>query len=157
MDYLHSLESPLINSNLKSSNVLLSNKVISQGLAKACLSDYCLGKRYLDEGVRWAAPEFLNSNISNAKSDVYSFGIIMWEVFSRKRPFYHLTQEKVIEAISVKKERPSMLDVEKHVLKELPELIEMTKKCWCENPEHRPSFSDILCQIRVTMKKKNLI
>jgi serine/threonine protein kinase len=158
MDYLHSLEEPMINTNLKSSNTLLSNRVVSNGLAKAYLTDYCISKNFSDEGIRWTAPEVLSDKSkSTSKADVYSFAIIMWEVFCRKRPFYNLTHDKVIEAISVRKDRPSLLDVEKQIGREVPELVDLIKKCWCENPDHRPTFTDILSTLRDTMRKLKLI
>jgi serine/threonine protein kinase len=156
MDYLHSLENPLINANLKSSNVLLSNRVVSDGLAKAYITDYCLSKSFCDEGVRWTAPELLNDKSQQStKSEVYSFAIIMWEMFTRKRPFYNLTHDKVIEAI-YRKERPGLLEIEMLVARELPELIELIKKCWCENANDRPTFADIIGTLRESMRKLKL-
>ncbi|CAN0134909.1 unnamed protein product, partial [Hapterophycus canaliculatus] len=37
-------------------------------------------------------PQVLDSEGSTYKSDVYSFGIVVWEVFSRERPWANKTR-----------------------------------------------------------------
>lgn len=69
------------------------------------------------------APEIFNGEKYTVKADVYSFGILMWEIFTRKKPFEEMDHFKIPVAVS-KGERPPL---GKEVNESASKII---KQCW---------------------------
>ncbi|KAL7732194.1 hypothetical protein ACLKA6_018435 [Drosophila palustris] len=93
LEYLHAMEpKPIIHRDIKTKNLLLTNnyrvlKIADFGtvreLATLMTQDYVGTAKYM-------APEIGKGFKYSEKTDVYSFGIVLWEVMSRRKPFYHL-------------------------------------------------------------------
>ncbi|CAM9963608.1 unnamed protein product, partial [Hapterophycus canaliculatus] len=83
-------------------------------------------------------PQVLNSEGSTYKSDVYSFGIVVWEVFSRERPWANKTRPTDILTAVLWGSRPSFrVDAP-------TDILDIAKACWSGEPNERTSFRAIL-------------
>jgi len=113
-------------------------KIGDWGSARAQLS----GSRTMTHGVGtscWLAPEVIKNARSSQYSDVYSFGIILWEIATREEVYGDLEQTQIIAKVANDGLRPP-----------LPEdncLTDLMVKCWCENPEDRLSFKEIVKEL----------
>lgn len=108
-------------------------KVADFGLSRAMEKDYYKGQEILLP-VRWTAPESLQHGKFTSKSDVWSFGIMLWELFSKgTRPYFHFSNKEVIDKVLLgyRMDPPDECP---------PEISELMKRCWNEDPDNRPSF-----------------
>ncbi|CAD5124055.1 DgyrCDS12359 [Dimorphilus gyrociliatus] len=148
--YLHN--SPLhSHGRLKSGNCLVDSRWIVK------LSDFgCPWLRKNDLGSEdcfyqayfWTAPELLRDGCSalrgTQQGDAYSYGIILQEIISRNVPFYSenaISPKEIIECIKHKTGnpfRPRLTDTNCN-----PSLLQLMISCWSEEPEKRPTFSEI--------------
>jgi serine/threonine protein kinase len=87
------------------------------------------------------APELLQSKPFTSKADVYAFGIVLNEMLTRRSPFSGLGPERVSELVLDGK-RP---DVPSTVPRSLEKII---VQCWAQEPQHRPSFAELLEQLQ---------
>lgn len=69
-----------------------------------------------------------------------SFGIVLWEIYTRKSPFFlgEVSFEELVEAVCWENKRPTIPDDCPGSLKAL------IKTCWDGNPAKRPSFEKII-------------
>ncbi|XP_064553661.1 putative mitogen-activated protein kinase kinase kinase 7-like [Drosophila montana] len=92
----------------------------------------------------YMAPEVFNGKRYTEKCDVYSMGITIWEVLSRKVPYYEKHELKQIQLLTQIDDldlRPSLNDL----IFECPEQIKtLMQECWDKNPDKRPSMQGIL-------------
>lgn len=166
MEYLHSKK--IYHGDLNPSNILVKSRNINTDgylHAKVCAfglpSSVSLPQKSNSNQngqlpVIWYAPEVLadqeqSGNADNSKytekADVYSFGMICFELLTGKVPFEdgHLQGDKMSRNIRAG-ERPLFPF---HSPKYLTNL---TKKCWHDDPNQRPSFASI-CRILRYIKR----
>ncbi|CDP08715.1 unnamed protein product [Coffea canephora] len=166
MEYLHSKK--IYHGDLNPSNILVKSRNINTDgylHAKVCAfglpSSVSLPQKSNSNQngqlpVIWYAPEVLadqeqSGNADNSKytekADVYSFGMICFELLTGKVPFEdgHLQGDKMSRNIRAG-ERPLFPF---HLPKYLTNL---TKKCWHDDPNQRPSFASI-CRILRYIKR----
>ncbi|PWA74790.1 PAS domain, Protein kinase-like domain protein [Artemisia annua] len=150
MNYLHRCLPPIIHCDLKSSNLLVDKhwkvKIGDFGLCRIKHESYVTIK----EGTgtpEWTAPEVMLNEQADEKSDVYSYGVLLWEITTKKIPWDGLSSMQVVKAVAFMNQR---LDIPKDVDPRWASLIE---RCLCSEPESRPTFQEILDNLKVLQKR----
>ncbi|GMI37975.1 hypothetical protein TrRE_jg13433 [Triparma retinervis] len=150
MAYLHSQKNPVMHRDLKCSNVLVSKgftlKIADFGESRRRHKTFVL-ENMEDHTMSQAgtllfmAPEMLTERDYDIKVDVYSFSILLVELFNNGDliNFYNSAPALVMHKV-IGGWRPSLEPVRREC-KEVAELVEL---CWCQNPEERFTFVDIL-------------
>ncbi|KAK1276824.1 Protein kinase and PP2C-like domain-containing protein [Acorus gramineus] len=106
----------------------------------------------------YMAPEILRKDVHTEKSDVYSFAISINELLTGVVPYTDLraeaqahtvlemnyTEQQLTAAITSEKLRPALAGSDSGALSSLLLLIQ---RCWDENPQHRPSFTEIVKEL----------
>ncbi|CAM9479866.1 unnamed protein product [Hapterophycus canaliculatus] len=83
-------------------------------------------------------PQVPHSEGRTYKHDVYSFGIVVWEVFSRERPWENKTRPSDILTAVLRGGRPSFRGDAP------PDIVDIAKACWSGKPQERTTFRAIL-------------
>ncbi|NXR53592.1 ANKK1 protein, partial [Hippolais icterina] len=151
MNFLHSMSPPLLHLDLKPGNVLLD------GNMHVKISDFGLSKwmeqssrmQYIESSalrgtLSYIPPEMFlqNSKPPGIKYDVYSFGIVIWEVLMQKKPYAGANMMAIIVKVAAGK-RPGLELVRDDWPGECHQMVDLMKRCWDQDPKHRPSFADI--------------
>ena len=133
LNYLHLIQpDPIVHRDISSANVLLEQLPLNQWRAK--LTDY--GSVNLLRQLRtvnpgspaYAAPEASNPHRQSPKMDVYSFGALVLEMLTGRLP--------------APDDRPGLLRRVHH-----DQLLHLIRRCLSDNPEDRPSASDIIVEL----------
>ncbi|XP_064398652.1 plexin-A2-like [Halichondria panicea] len=88
---------------------------------------------------KWMALESLNDAIFTEKTDVWSYGVTVWEVFNGGRtPYPAVDPLSLIQLLGEGRrlERPLTAAC-------VTEISVVMRKCWREDPEERPTFSQL--------------
>ena len=130
LNYLHLVQpDPIVHRDISSANVLL--EVVQPNQWRAKLTDY--GSVNLVRQLRtenpgspaYAAPEAYNPRLQSPKMDIYSFGALVLEMLTGRLP--------------APDDRPGLLRRVHH-----EQLLRLIRRCLSDNPEDRPSASDII-------------
>jgi serine/threonine protein kinase len=141
LNWLHCMKPPFLHLDLKPANLLIDKndnvKVADFGLSKIQGDEETAGGSPF-----YMAPEVLLGRSVDHKADVYSFGILLWELYTRQKPWEGMfeSEDELINAVCDEEERPP---IPPECPKQLRSLIE---RCWAPNPEDRPSFQEIINQ-----------
>ncbi len=112
----------------------------------------------------WVAPEVLRNTMIPGKfhvrkADVYSYGIIAHEVLFQTQPYGCETDPDIEEKVIIRKVK--CIDGDPYRPK-IPEgkcsngWIELMQLCWCEDPDERPRFPQVLSHIRRLNSNKSI-
>ena len=148
MSYLHSHN--IIHRDLKPGNILLDDflfpKIADFGLSKATHQNEKSVTANSTLGAIKGTPKYISPEIwKNAEytkaCDVYAFSIILYEIITNEKPFKEFNffeiSYKVIQGY-----RPKFL-------KEIPmSYLNLIERCWEKEPENRPTFDQILNQLK---------
>ena len=149
MAYLHARG--LIHRDLKPANVLLDKdgRAVIADFGVARLKDEGGGDMTMEVGTyRWMAPEAFGTGPwpVSQKSDVYSFGIVLWQISSGKLPFADKSNLQAAVAVSLHGLRPTISE-------DCPEKLgSLIKRCWDKDPNARPEFEEVLCELHAVME-----
>ncbi|KAM9322754.1 receptor-interacting serine/threonine-protein kinase 1 isoform 2-T2 [Pholidichthys leucotaenia] len=89
----------------------------------------------------YMAPEHLESihTPSTEKSDVYSFAIVVWVILTGQEPYANARSEDQISQCVRNGDRPTEDVIPDDTL---PEIIQLMRRCWDQNPQERPTFKE---------------
>jgi serine/threonine protein kinase len=154
LQYLHSLENPVLHRDLKSTNVMLTRsckvKLVDFGFAQvrtlvagvqqqqvaSSTPSSSLSLSSMPMSWQWRAPETLCERPSfSTASDVFALGVLAWEVASCQTPYVGQDASTMIACVRAGK-RPLQPQA---APREFAQLIE---RCWAHEPADRPSASD---------------
>jgi hypothetical protein len=98
--------------------------------------------------VPWMAPELLQEtpDADFVLADVYAYGIIMWEVFTRKKPYDGLTAPQVAVSVIRNDLRPTLPHAGQLTEAER-QYVELLGSCWHRDTTVRPVFLDVMNDI----------
>ncbi|XP_058235331.1 protein tyrosine kinase 2 beta, b isoform X3 [Hemibagrus wyckioides] len=91
--------------------------------------------------IKWMAPESINFRRFTTASDVWMFAVCMWEILSRgQQPFYWLENREVINQLEmgIRLPKPELCP---------PALYSLMTRCWSYDPNERPTFTELVCNI----------
>jgi len=142
MVYLQSKN--ILHRDLAARNILIEDNIVK-------VSDFGLSRESPDNyykistskvPVRWTAVEVLEGKAFTSSADVWSYGVTIWEIFSMgKLPFSWLSNKEVTEQVPVG-ERLSKPE-------KCPDQVwNLLVKCWNKDPNSRPSFVQIIHELR---------
>ncbi|XP_038060205.1 hemicentin-1-like [Patiria miniata] len=136
----HLAKAGVIHRDLAARNILLSEGLIAK------VSDFGLSRGediYVQTSrrrvpVRWLAIESIRYKSYTTKSDVWSFGILLWEIVTiGGTPYSTIKSESLAKKLKggYRMPKPSSCNDKSYAL---------MRKCWEEDPNNRPSFSDLV-------------
>ena len=136
MTSLHKLS--IIHRDLKSMNILLDKDYLPRlcdfGIARFSVNNEVLTMRLGTP--HWMAPESLYGKGYSFPVDVYSYAMVLYELLTFKLPWAGMDAIAVTRAVVIEKKRPK--------LPKCPApLYNLITRCWDNNPEQRPTFSEI--------------
>lgn len=157
MAYLHGFRKQIIHRDLKSLNIFLMNAVedgetmpdiriadfgfarIRERVAGGRLAEWATPTRAAGS-MHWMAPEVYNGAKYYHKADVFSFAIVVYEVVCRHMAFEDMDADQAGQVIA-SGGRPSETEFTSEDTPQ--ELLALMKACWSQDPEERPTFSEI--------------
>ena len=133
LNYLHLIQpDPIVHRDISSANVLLEQLPLHSWRAK--LTDYgsvnlvCQLHTENPGSPAYAAPEASNPRLQSPKMDIYSFGALVLEMLTGRLP--------------APDSRPGMFRKVQH-----EQFLRLIRRCLNDNPEDRPSASDIISEL----------
>ncbi|XP_017852225.1 dual specificity protein kinase pyk3 [Drosophila busckii] len=146
LEYLHAQTPKVIHRDLKTHNLLLTNKYRTLKICDFGTVTEMATRMTAEVGTAYyMAPEvaYLKQNNNyTEKCDIYSFGIVLWEVLTRRKPFYHLPNSNsisIIYNVVIDDARPLLDDVK--IETDTDYMRGLLGFCWHKQPELRPTAS----------------
>ncbi|XP_059584075.1 protein-tyrosine kinase 2-beta isoform X7 [Alligator mississippiensis] len=91
--------------------------------------------------IKWMSPESINFRRFTSASDVWMFAVCMWEILSfGKQPFFWLENKDVIGVLEKGDRLPKPDNCP-------PILYTLMTRCWDYDPNERPKFKELVCNL----------
>ncbi|XP_072292708.1 proto-oncogene tyrosine-protein kinase receptor Ret isoform X2 [Eucyclogobius newberryi] len=150
MQYL--AEMKLVHRDLAARNVLVAEgrkmKISDFGLSRDVYEEDSYVKRSKGRiPVKWMAIESLFDHIYTSQSDVWSFGVLLWEIVTLGgNPYPGIAPERLFNLLKTgyRMERPENCS---------QEMYSLMLRCWKQESDKRPTFSDISKELEKMMVK----
>ncbi|XP_018536505.1 proto-oncogene tyrosine-protein kinase receptor Ret [Lates calcarifer] len=150
MQYL--AEMKLVHRDLAARNVLVAEgrkmKISDFGLSRDVYEEDSYVKRSKGRiPVKWMAIESLFDHIYTTQSDVWSFGVLLWEIVTLGgNPYPGIAPERLFNLLKTgyRMERPENCS---------EEMYNLMLRCWKQEADKRPTFSDISKELEKMMVK----
>ncbi|XP_004077559.1 proto-oncogene tyrosine-protein kinase receptor Ret [Oryzias latipes] len=150
MQYL--AEMKLVHRDLAARNVLVAEgrkmKISDFGLSRDVYEEDSYVKRSKGRiPVKWMAIESLFDHIYTTQSDVWSFGVLLWEIVTLGgNPYPGIAPERLFNLLKTgyRMERPENCS---------EEMYSLMLRCWKQESDKRPTFSDISKELEKMMVK----
>ncbi|XP_074532014.1 proto-oncogene tyrosine-protein kinase receptor Ret [Halichoeres trimaculatus] len=150
MQYL--AEMKLVHRDLAARNVLVAEgrkmKISDFGLSRDVYEEDSYVKRSKGRiPVKWMAIESLFDHIYTTQSDVWSFGVLLWEIVTLGgNPYPGIAPERLFNLLKTgyRMERPENCS---------EEMYSLMIRCWKQEADKRPLFSDISKELEKMMVK----
>lgn len=162
LEYLHSKH--VVHFDLKPANMLLGYrdkrpvcKIADFGLAREKRATYISGVSSQRGTLPWTAPEILKRPEKVCeRCDVYSFAICLWELWTGQEPYqnvnYHALMHQLTSPGSIVRPpipgTPEWESSEPSPPELAPGYRDLMERCWAEDPDDRPSFTEVIKSIR---------
>ncbi|VDO03029.1 unnamed protein product [Rodentolepis nana] len=153
MRYLHE-KVGLVHQDLKTANILIREPLVQSpgpddltgktliisDFGMSCPAD-ALSSRVSGVGtVAYAAPEVICMRMFSLASDVWSYGVVLWEIFTMLEPFKELDPGQQLAKIGRYRQK---LLIPRSDIGFSETIGSLLARCWDDEPEERPTFSDI--------------
>ncbi|KAK8892462.1 hypothetical protein M9Y10_029691 [Tritrichomonas musculus] len=145
MEFLH--DNNVIHRDLKPQNILLNEYFLPTigdfGLAKIIDPENPDRQSTMAGTFIYQAPEILKGKEYNMKVDIYAFGIVLYEIVTGQRPYHNYLNNppRLLFRLSSERLRPKIPNEMKN---KVPfEIEDLMERCWDDEPENRPTFSEI--------------
>ncbi|XP_039196683.1 proto-oncogene tyrosine-protein kinase receptor Ret [Crotalus tigris] len=150
MQYL--AEMKLVHRDLAARNVLVAEgrkmKISDFGLSRDVYEEDSYVKRSKGRiPVKWMAIESLFDHIYTTQSDVWSFGVLLWEIVTLGgNPYPGIAPERLFNLLKTgyRMEKPENCS---------EEMYNLMLRCWKQEPDKRPTFSEISKELEKLMVK----
>uniref|UniRef100_A0A8B9M2Z7 Proto-oncogene tyrosine-protein kinase receptor Ret n=1 Tax=Astyanax mexicanus TaxID=7994 RepID=A0A8B9M2Z7_ASTMX len=150
MQYL--AEMKLVHRDLAARNVLVAEgrkmKISDFGLSRDVYEEDSYVKRSKGRiPVKWMAIESLFDHIYTTQSDVWSFGVLLWEIVTLGgNPYPGIAPERLFNLLKTgyRMEKPENCT---------EEMYSLMLRCWKQEPDKRPTFSEISKELEKMMVK----
>ena len=146
LEYLHKLR--IVHCDIKTDNILvdrdLNPKICDLGTTKLITANtehpdrrtVTIAGEHFSCTPKWTAPDtFIQGRKGRGntlESDIYSFGLVLWQMWSRKKPYENLTSINAINESFAKFETEVIPDT-------VPDVIAaLIRQCWAKDPAQRP-------------------
>jgi len=90
----------------------------------------------------WAAPEVLMGHSYGPAVDVYALGVVLWEIWTARRPYHDVPAEAMLFRVAVEGLRPA---IPPSMPKRLSSLL---RQCWSSSPHDRPTAAQVALELR---------
>ncbi|EGD78666.1 TK protein kinase [Salpingoeca rosetta] len=154
LEYIH--HQNILHCDLAARNILVSKagqlKIADFGLARAADSPDCdVSDRTFPIPVRWSAPEVWQTRILSKKTDIWSYGVVFFEIMTAGAvPYVRWKNAQVKQEVADGYRLPCPAECPE-------EFHRIMMKTWSEDPNERPSCTDIvldLVQLKTKMADK---
>ncbi|KDQ09301.1 hypothetical protein BOTBODRAFT_37212 [Botryobasidium botryosum FD-172 SS1] len=152
LQYLHSLEQPVIHTAMRGGHILISND------GKPLLADFGMSDIIGDllnhtydpgVGLRWMAPETLGGGCTKG-SDIWSWGMTTVELVSGRQPFASIKVSGTVLLKVAQGMRPNPGEYTDTVLKD--DLWSLLWACWYKDAEKRPSINAVVAKMEAILE-----
>lgn len=149
LHYLHNRKPEIIlHRDLKPANILINKygeaKISDFGISKLVTtetSDLFTGHTGEKGTYTWMSPEVLKHEEYNYKSDIYSLGLIMYYIWTERKPF-HEEEMNTIQMMFAKFQNKLSVQVEDN-----HDLNELINQCCAFEKENRPSSNEMIDEL----------